>query len=82
MSDRNITCTITKPVAVLSETGKGYTREVNFVSWNGNDSKLDIRDWAPDHERSLKGLTFNEEQGRLLYEALKKLYEKDLAENE
>lgn len=51
MSDRNITCTITKPVAVLSETGKGYTREVNFISWNGNDSKLDIRDWAPDHER-------------------------------
>lgn len=82
MSDRNITCTITKPVAVLSESGKGYTREVNFISWNGNDSKLDIRDWAPDHERSLKGLTFSEEQGRLLYEALKKLYEKDLAEND
>lgn len=39
----DITSTITKPLAVLGENGSGYTKEANFVSWNGNDAKLDIR---------------------------------------
>lgn len=82
MNDKNVTCTITKPVAVLSENGKGYTLEVNFVSWNEADAKLDIRNWAPGHERSLKGITLDETQGRNLYEALKKLYVTELAEDD
>lgn len=73
--DKQITCTITKPVAVLSENGKGYTKEVNFVSWNGEDAKLDIRDWAPNHARAMKGITLTEEQSQLLYEALKKIFD-------
>lgn len=39
----DITSTITKPLAVLGENGSGYTKEANFVSWNGNDAKLDIK---------------------------------------
>lgn len=31
-----ITCEITKELAVLSESGNGYTKEVNFVSWRGS----------------------------------------------
>ena len=34
----DITSTITKPLAVLGENGSGYTKEANFVSWNGNDA--------------------------------------------
>ena len=33
---KDITSTITKPLAVLGENGKGYTKEANFISWNGN----------------------------------------------
>lgn len=44
---KEITSTITKPLAVLGENGKGYTKEANFVSWNGNAAKLDIREWHP-----------------------------------
>ena len=40
---KDITSTITKPLAVLGENGKGYTKEANFISWNGNATKLDIR---------------------------------------
>ena len=40
---KDITSTITKPLAVLGENGKGYTKEANFISWNGNAAKLDIR---------------------------------------
>ena len=52
---KDITSTITKPLAVLGENGKGYTKEANFISWNGNAVKLDIREWHPNHERCGKG---------------------------
>ena len=45
---KDITSTITKPLAVLGENGKGYTKEANFISWNGNAAKLDIREWHPN----------------------------------
>lgn len=38
----DITNTITKPLAVLGENGSGYTKEANFVSWNGNDLNGEI----------------------------------------
>ena len=44
---KDITSTITKPLAVLGGNGKGYTKEANFISWNGNAVKLDIREWHP-----------------------------------
>lgn len=40
---KGITSTITKPLAVLGENGKGYTKEANCISWNGNAAKLDIQ---------------------------------------
>ena len=69
---KDITSTITKPLAVL-----GYAKEANFISWNGNDAKLDIREWHPNHERCGKGITLNEDEGRNLYAALKAIYEKE-----
>lgn len=30
---KDITSTITKPLAILGENGKGYTKEANFISW-------------------------------------------------
>ncbi len=74
---KEITCKITKEIAVLSENDKGYTKEANFVSWNGNNAKLDIREWHPNRERCGKGVTLNDEEGRKLFEALKTIYEKE-----
>lgn len=71
------TSTITKPLAILGENGKGYTKEANFISWNGNAAKLDIREWHPNHERCGKGITLNEDEGRNIYAALKAIYEKE-----
>jgi hypothetical protein len=59
---------ITKPLGVLSEGSKGWTKEFNLVSWNERKPKVDIRDWAPEHEKMGKGITLN-------YEELKKLKE-------
>lgn len=74
MDKPTITFTITKPLAVLYENDKGYTKEVNMIAWNGADAKLDIRQWAPNHAKSLKGMTFTEDEGRKLMEALVRLY--------
>lgn len=66
---------IIKHVGILSESSRGWTKELNIISWNGGGPKLDIRDWAPEHEKMGKGITLTEEEAvklaRLL-QALKK----------
>ena len=77
---KQITCEIVKPIEVLSENDRGYTKEVNLVSWNNAAAKLDIREWHPEHERCGKGITLSESEGRKLMNALVKFYaEKDKA---
>lgn len=49
-------------VGVLSESSKGWTKELNLVSWNDRPAKYDIREWDPDHEKMGKGLTFTEQE--------------------
>jgi len=74
---KNITCNITKRLSLLSENSRGYTKEANFISWNGNDAKLDIREWHSNHERCGKGITLTEEESGKLYVALKEIFEKE-----
>ncbi|WP_026703224.1 YdbC family protein [Salibacterium aidingense] len=53
---------ITAHLGVLSESPKGWTKELNLVSWNGRDPKYDIRDWAPGKEKMGKGITLTKEE--------------------
>ncbi len=53
---------IVEEIGVLSENAKGWRKELNKISWNGAAPKYDIRDWAPDHEKMGKGITFTEEE--------------------
>ncbi|MDT2010984.1 YdbC family protein [Carnobacterium divergens] len=62
---------IMEEIAILSENAKGWRKEFNLVSWNGNPPKFDIRDWAPDHEKMGKGLTLTNEEITVLKEHLK-----------
>ncbi len=57
MNKSEITYSIVEHLAVLSARPSGYTKELNLVAWNGHDEKLDIRDWAPDHSKSMKGIS-------------------------
>ncbi len=52
---------ITKSIGVLSENAKGWTKELNMVSWNEREAKYDLREWNPDHTRMGKGITLTEE---------------------
>ena len=65
---------IVEHIAVLEQHESGWSRELNVVSWNGGEPKLDIREWSPDHERMTRGITLNEENGRKLSDALNKRY--------
>lgn len=43
-------------------TGVVWTKEVNSVSWNGKEPKVDIREWANDHTLMSKGITLNTDE--------------------
>ena len=53
---------IVEHIGVLSESSKGWKKELNKISWNGGAPKYDIRDWAPEHEKMGKGVTLSEEE--------------------
>lgn len=61
---------IMKEIGVLKTNNKGWQREVNIVSWNGAKPKLDIREWAPDHEKMGKGVSLSSEEVAILKEIL------------
>lgn len=52
---------IIKTLGVLSESAKGWTKELNLISWNDKDPKYDIREWDPVHEKMGKGVTLTKE---------------------
>ena len=63
---------IVEELGVLSTSAKGWTKELNKISWNGGAPKYDIRDWAPEHEKMGKGVTLNNEEFAALKELLNK----------
>ncbi|HOB11936.1 MAG TPA: PC4/YdbC family ssDNA-binding protein [Syntrophomonadaceae bacterium] len=64
---------ITRSLGVLSQGSKGWQKEINLVSWNERAPKVDIRDWAPEHERMGKGVTLTKEELIQLRDILNKL---------
>lgn len=61
---------IKENVGLLSQSPKGWTKELNLISWNGKEPKYDLRDWAPDHEKMGKGITLTIDDLRALKEIL------------
>lgn len=66
---------IKEELGILSESTKGWTKEVNLISWNSAAPKYDIRDWAPNHEKMGKGITLTAEEAEVLYKILAKIVE-------
>ncbi len=53
---------IMEEIGVISENAKGWTRELNYISWNDASPKYDIRDWSPEREKMGKGITLTEQE--------------------
>ena len=64
---------IVKKIGVLSTSSKGWTKELNLISWNDRPPKYDLREWAPDGETMGKGVTLSKEELAALRELLKPL---------
>lgn len=61
---------IQENIGTLSESNKGWTKELNLISWNGRAPKYDLRDWAPEHEKMGKGITLSKEELKKLRDVL------------
>lgn len=64
-----ITMDVIKKIAVISREDSGYRKELNLVSWNGGEPKLDLRRWSHE-DKALKGITLTEEETKELYKVL------------
>lgn len=53
---------IVENIGVISESPKGWTKELNLISWNNREPKYDLRDWSPNHEKMGKGITLTLEE--------------------
>jgi hypothetical protein len=64
---------IIKIIGIISTSAKGWTKELNLISWNDRKPKYDLRDWAPEHEKMGKGVTLSDDELRALKELLGEL---------
>ena len=64
---------IIKNIGTLSESSKGWTKELNLISWNSREPKYDIRDWDPEHEKMGNGVTLSEDELKKLKEILNEM---------
>ena len=68
---RDFNYEIKKRLGILSQNGE-KTLELNLVSYNGREPKIDLRRWDRNggEEKLLKGLTMTNEEAAALFEAL------------
>lgn len=71
----NIKYDVVRRVGTLSESAKGWKKELNIISWNGREPKYDLRDWAPDGEKMGKGITLTIDDLKALKELLNQMDE-------
>lgn len=57
---------IIEKLGTIGEGSKGWSKEVNIISWNGRKPKIDIRDWDENNEKMGKGLTLTKEELKTL----------------
>ena len=61
---------ILEKIGEISVSPKGWTKELNLISWNDRPGKFDIREWDPEHEKMAKGITLSKEEALKLRELL------------
>lgn len=73
MPKSEISFEIIETLGVLSTSSKGWTKELNLVSWNGREPKYDLREWSPEHDKMGKGVTLSKDELEALKDILEKL---------
>ena len=60
-----------KHIGDISNSNNGWTKELNFISWNGREPVYDIRTWTSDHTEYGKGVTITQTEMKRLQELIK-----------
>ena len=73
MKDK-VTFKIVDPIKRINHrtdhNGEVWIKEVNIVSWNEKEPKVDIREWNEDHTQMKKGITLTFEEAEAVADAL------------
>ena len=62
---------ICKHIGDISQPNNGWTKELNFVSWNDREPVYDIRTWSADHTEYGKCVTITHGEMKKLQELIK-----------
>ena len=65
-----ITFEVLEKFGVLSESPRGWTKELRLVNWNNRGPRYDLREWSPGDYKASRGITFSLKEMRLLQEIL------------
>lgn len=60
-------------LGVLSESSKGWKKELNLISWNDKSPKYDLRDWDPEYKKMGNGVTLTVDELKQLKEILNRI---------
>ena len=63
---------IVEHLAVFRSNASGWAKELNMVSWGGNQPKFDIREWSPDHTKMSKGVTLSNAEAETLFKCMQR----------
>ena len=71
--NKEIKYEVKKSIGTIGTSTRGWTKELNYVSWNEREPKYDIREWSPDHDKMGKGITFTSDEMLALKSLIKDL---------
>lgn len=60
---------IIEHIGTIRSKENGYNLEANVISWNGRESKIDVRTWS-DSRKPCKGITLTKEEAISLAEMI------------
>lgn len=64
---------IKEKVGLIAESAKGWKKELNLITWNGNEAKYYLREWSPGHEKMGKGITLTIDELKRLRKLLNEM---------
>lgn len=47
---------------VISESSRGWTKELRLISWNEREPRFDIREWSPEADKMGRGITMRRDE--------------------
>jgi hypothetical protein len=66
----DITFEVLEKLGVLSESPRGWTKELRIIDWNNRGPRYDLREWAPGDQKASRGITISRKEMGALQEIL------------